>query len=75
MVRDSPERFSVLGEVEYYAGYVQEHLRLGGAVLVADSDVAPDDPAEWRVVTQRQPDERESTSSHKDSLGGMMRSR
>jgi len=27
----------------------------GGAVLVAESDVLPDDPAEWQIVSQRRP--------------------
>jgi phosphoribosylaminoimidazolecarboxamide formyltransferase/IMP cyclohydrolase len=32
----------------------------GGAVLIAEADTAPDDPATWEVVTKRAPDERES---------------
>jgi phosphoribosylaminoimidazolecarboxamide formyltransferase/IMP cyclohydrolase len=32
----------------------------GGAVLIADSDVAPDDPADWNVVSKRAPDDREA---------------
>ena len=36
-----------------------EYRSAGGAVLVTESDVRPDDPAAWRQVTSRAPDERE----------------
>ncbi len=31
----------------------------GGGLLLSMSDVLPDDPASWRTVTRREPDERE----------------
>ncbi len=36
----------------------------GGALLLADADVAPDDPGSWRVVTQRSP-----TATERSALG------
>ncbi len=36
-----------------------EYRSAGGAVLATESDVRPDDPAAWRRVTSREPDERE----------------
>jgi phosphoribosylaminoimidazolecarboxamide formyltransferase/IMP cyclohydrolase len=33
----------------------------GGAILVADSDVAPDEASSWQTVTRRAPDAREAT--------------
>ena len=38
---------------------VAEYRSAGGAVLATESDVRPDDPATWRQVTSRAPDERE----------------
>ena len=36
-----------------------EYRSAGGAILATLSDVRPDDPADWRVVTPRAPDDRE----------------
>jgi len=46
--------------IEQPAASSLEVRSAGGAVLVADADVLPDDTADWTVVSAREPDARES---------------
>ena len=41
------------------AAPIVEYRSAGGGMLATESDVLPDDPATWRLVTSREPDERE----------------